>query len=375
MPFFDHLFGKKKKNATEPDKTSIIYTRLFYSNGKLLKDKKIKALKKQLPLHPGHYKRKKEKGEITDPRVIDSPYSITVNDNHLYAHYHYQALGTGSTAKVKVAQDLSSGELVAVKTLKPKPHQVETFRKQAKAELEKLKILGRAKSSEVIETKSQKTGLPKFRLFMELAKGEELFSLINYDKLPHDAVTLLQISLSLTEAVQEFLKLGYLHRDISMENIMINITKRKATLVDVGHIGKLDETHTVFDGRQCGSYYTTAPETLIKPIYSQYSEGFSLGVLLQAILFGRIRRWDKGAITTLQYQKELIIDDREKTCLVKCDNGDSYKIDYAILELTRKLLDGNPKNRPDLQMVHETLRKSLSEPVTHVSNTLKNNNK
>lgn len=335
-------------------------------NGKLLNDATITMLTK-LGLKPGqHYHR--QKSYFKTSGRVNAPFSITcIEKGKLYADYRNvkedksAPLGSGSFAIVKLAQDLSSGELIVSKVLKTKKKgQVEQFRRSALAELSVLQDLGRARSG-LIERMS-KEGLAKFQMYMEMAKGSDLYTLICDDRLPNNSNKLMQIALNMLNAAKELNDLGYVHRDIKIENMMVDLDSLKVTIIDFNLTIKMDKDGNADDGIRCGSFATIAPEILAgSSVYSASTDVYALGVTLRALLFGKVLR-DKD---------ERVIDQSLGKCSTRyTDDGNavarevrnhrgSYEIPYDIYKLIKHMRRQDPAKRPTLNEAIEIFKKHL----------------
>lgn len=352
---------------------------LLYDNNKLLEEAEIAAFRSS-HLPRGHYQRKKE---FSGLYRIDSAYSITSTGNgELYAHYNKKgksvSLGAGAQGKVKLGQSLVSGDWVAAKIFKSKTAKNEDASmlndsqyQAAAAELKVVQALGRDRS-ELIIRKSRKTGYLKYQFLMDLAKGRNLYFIIHQNELPLDPFTLLKIAFNLVAAEKALLALGYVHRDIKIENIMLDLQTEEVTLIDFGYALKMNKEHKANDRRHCGSLETTAPEVLRhsnSTVYSEATEVFAVGVVLEALLFGQVRRPTpakeipfKGLVSNVPVcQLSITEKNGNKELLVVSSDGGDYKLDYEIYEFIKTMTRRDPTKRPTLEQVSTLLQAHLAK--------------
>ncbi len=315
------------------------------------------------------------------------PYSLTATSpKSFYLHYNHgkddsgksvpAILGKGGTATVKVAQKFERGaedkeysakDFDLVKTVKSENvNEAKENFNNALGEAEVWqKLYPTAGYGSLYITTSAKTGLNKYKIFMKQEKGKELFDHVLNDTLYQDAENLLELCFNITKQVELLFNLGFLHRDIKMENIMLDIVTKIVKLIDFGFAIRKDEIHRPCNKVLCGTLVSAAPELFCKSkdrVFSEPTEVYALGIVLKTVLFGLARKYDKESnnIEIGYYNKTCTNDVQNKVVIVKNDNtGNTYTIDFEILELTNKMIDDNPKKRPTLKEVAETFEKAL----------------
>lgn len=116
---------------------------------------------------------------------------------------------------------------------------------------------------------------------MEYAKGERL---INYviDNAPLPEKQAKVLFKDLLEAVGYIHTLGIIHRDIKLENVMINPPQSESErpvikLIDFGLSATVDNIELF---KRSGTPGYVAPEVLLEDTYDTQADVFSLGVIL-----------------------------------------------------------------------------------------------
>ncbi|OHT02539.1 hypothetical protein TRFO_30261 [Tritrichomonas foetus] len=135
----------------------------------------------------------------------------------------------------------------------------------------------------------------RYYLFMEYCEGQTLLDLINNCDEALPTITARHIFRQIIRAVSYLHEQGFCHRDIKPENIIIDSCHR-IKLIDFGFstpLKKYDpETQTEttnFLSSFCGSLYYVAPEVLMQnPYDGSLADVWSLGVVLYAMVFGRL---------------------------------------------------------------------------------------
>lgn len=118
-------------------------------------------------------------------------------------------------------------------------------------------------------------------VIMELCSGGDLWS-----RCPCDEERAIRIISSLTSAVAHMHKMGISHRDIKMENIMLENRSADAQikLIDFGLSTKFQPDENLTDG--VGTIYTMAPEVL-QGDYTYQADMWSVGVITYILIANR----------------------------------------------------------------------------------------
>lgn len=194
-----------------------------------------------------------------------------------------KTLGTGSTGKVKLAKNLDTGEIVAIKIvrkdyLENKP----SLKKKMRREISVLKVLSHPNLMSLIDVFEIETHL---FLVMEFVDGLELFEyLVRRGALPLDeALSFFQQIICGLEYCHNRL---ICHRDLKPENLLLdrsyNIKIADFGMTSLNRPGKLLDT-------SCGSPHYCDPMVVSGEKYDGLkADIWSCGVILYAMVTGRL---------------------------------------------------------------------------------------
>ncbi|KAM3915072.1 NUAK family SNF1-like kinase 1 [Leptodactylus fuscus] len=219
-------------------------------------------------------------------RVSDAGPVLGAVKKHHHKHsikHRYQlleTLGRGTYGKVKKAMDKSIGTLVAVKSIQKDKITDELDRVHLQREIEITALL---KHEHIIQVFEVFESTDKIIIVMEYASNGELYDFINNKhQLPErDARRFFR---QIVSAVHYCHKNGIVHRDIKLENILLdenlNVKLADFGLSNLYHKNQVLETY-------CGSPLYASPE-IVKglPYRGPEVDCWALGVLLYALIYG-----------------------------------------------------------------------------------------
>jgi len=194
-----------------------------------------------------------------------------------------QTLGVGSYGKVKLGVDIRTGDLVALKMISHRHIEEKGFTEHFRREMEIHKTIDHPNIVKVIEV----IDAPLYGytcIVMEYLPGSDLHDFLMprgslTPKMTHNIFT------AVTSAVLYLHSRGVAHRDIKLENIMVDEKGENVKLIDFG-FSRLNNTK--FFSTFCGSPFYAAPEILTGGQYNISVDIWSLGVLFYALLTGNI---------------------------------------------------------------------------------------
>ena len=211
-------------------------------------------------------------------------HNSTKNHFNLIDNYKMlKSLGKGSYGEVKLAIDKLTGIKYAIKIYPKKILDDPKKRKNIENEIKILKQLDNVnimKLYEVIKT-------DKFNyLIMEYIEGISLLEIIKKEKNHFiEEKRALKIFAQIVKAIEYCQSKNICHRDIKLENVL-TLKNDIIKLIDFGFAVKTNKE--TFQTLLCGSPSYMAPEIVKKEKYiAQYSDIWSLGVLLYSLLYGR----------------------------------------------------------------------------------------
>ncbi|XP_018431587.1 PREDICTED: NUAK family SNF1-like kinase 1 [Nanorana parkeri] len=211
--------------------------------------------------------------------------SVPVKKHH-HKHsikHRYQlmeTLGKGTYGKVKKAIDKSTGMLVAVKSIQKDKITDELDRVHLQREIEITALL---KHEHIIQVFEVFESSEKIIIVMEYASNGELYDFINNKhQIPESEAR--RFFRQIVSAVHYCHKNGIVHRDIKLENILLD-ENLNVKLADFG-LSNLYYKKQVLE-TYCGSPLYASPE-IVKglPYHGPEVDCWALGVLLYALIYG-----------------------------------------------------------------------------------------
>jgi len=277
--------------------------------------------------------------DLDENGMIKNPQNIYEIDNKKYSVY--ASLGQGDFGEVTIAQDLSSGEWVALKMLRP-----DVSVSESENEYKLLQKAGMASAME--------SGV----IVMSLISGKELYQFIdtldafknfkqkniNFDsKLSISDIELLRIAIGMCDAVNDVnVNFGILLRDIKIQNFIYNFSTGKVVAIDYGSACQagLDKDLVIYDTSASISPGSQAPESSADGMYSRYSESYSVGMAIADLY---------------NLQDEGVLISPSEIRVMRIENQTMLE---EILNIINKMTNLNePENRIYLDEAAEALRK------------------
>ena len=247
-----------------------------------------------------------------------------------------KSLGKGSYGEVKLAVEKITGIKYAIKIYSKKVFDDPKKKRNIENEIKILKQLDNInimKLHEVIKT-------DRFNyLIMEYIDGISLLEIIKKEKKHYlEEKRALKIFMQIVKAIEYCQSKNICHRDIKLENIL-TLKNDIIKLIDFGFAVKTNKE--TFQTLLCGSPSYMAPEIVKKEKYiAQYSDIWSLGVLLYSMLFGRFPFKGKT-------QEELF--ENIKKC--EFEFPEEIEVSDEIKLLFKKIFVDIPAQRPSLNEI------------------------
>nr|URM60730.1 YABBY family protein [Gymnema sylvestre] len=238
-----------------------------------------------------------------------------------------RTIGEGTFAKVKFAQNLETGESVAIKVLAKSTVLKHKMVDQIKREISIMKIVRHPHIVRLHEVLASST---KIFIVLEFVTGGELFDkIVNRRRLPENEAR--KYFQQLIDAVAHCHSRGVYHRDLKPENLLLD-SQGNLKVSDFG-LSAIPQQGVELLHTTCGTPNYVAPEVLSGRGYDgAAADVWSCGVILYVLMAGYLP-FDETDLPTL-YQK---INLAEFSC--------PYWFSPGCTALLHRLLDSNPDTR------------------------------
>ncbi len=202
-------------------------------------------------------------------------------------------VGDGGMGCVYRAEDLKTGETVAIKQLHDDltedAQMLERFRREAQA-LRRLKHPGIVQIVDTVEENG------RHYLVMEFMAGGDLFQMLQRKRLSVRRVV--EMAISLADALAATHALNIIHRDLKPENILFDECGNPH-LSDFGTALLRDSARITLDGHAVGTMNYISPEVVQYQTIDQRADVWSLGVLMYEMLTRKLPFNDASKVTLM----------------------------------------------------------------------------
>ena len=234
-------------------------------------------------------------------------------------------LGNGAFATVRLATHIKTKEIVAIKIFDK-----QKLREKDKIQLEReINILKKVKHRNIVNLYNVVNSKNSIYLIMEYIKGIELFFYVN-DKKRLSEAEACQYFQQIISGIEYLEKLKIVHRDIKLENIIIE-NKKNIKIIDFGLSNIYPKNNILFSS--CGSPCYASPEMIMGKNYTGSGiDIWSSGIVLFAMLAGYLP----------------FVDNDEQKMYKKIVEGKLYfpqQISNSAKDLLQKLLEKDPLKR------------------------------
>ncbi|KAL9230303.1 hypothetical protein vseg_005675 [Gypsophila vaccaria] len=197
-------------------------------------------------------------------------------------------LGEGNFGKVYKSTNISTGEIVAIKLINKEQVKKQGMKEQVKREISVMSLVKHPYIVELKEVMATKTFV---YLVMEYVGGGDLYTKILLEGKLNDILAR-KLFQQLITAVDFCHSRGVCHRDLKLENILIDSSDEKLKLADFGLATLPGEDHDNDSSNgvlytPCGAFAYMAPEIVKGERYDgRKSDIWSCGVILFALVVG-----------------------------------------------------------------------------------------
>ncbi|KAG6504587.1 CBL-interacting protein kinase 18-like isoform X1 [Zingiber officinale] len=248
-------------------------------------------------------------------------------------------LGQGTFAKVYLAKNLQSGQIVAVKMIDKRTVMRDGLVQQIKREISVMRLVRHPHIVQLFEVMASKS---KIYFVMEYVKGGELFQKVAKGRLREDVAR--KYFQQLISAVDFCHSRGVYHRDLKPENLLLD-ENENLKVSDFGLSALVDSKRQ--DGllhTTCGTPAYVAPEVIKGMGYDgAKADIWSCGVILFVFLAGYLPFQFNGSNVMEMYKK-----------IGKGELKYPSWFTPDVRKLITKILDPNPRTRMSIAKIKET---------------------
>lgn len=252
----------------------------------------------------------------------------------------------GCFGQILLAKDELDNEVIIKKIPKEGSNPIEV-----KKEIDSGRILSHPNIGQFLD--SFETNDSHYLVFQRI-HGKDLYSTIEKKMfIPFNDSESKKIFKQILKAVRFCHKKGVIHRDIKLENILMDPTG-KVTLIDFGLCDLIQYSGQESE-RFCGSMDYVAPEVLCKRSYDgTKADSFSLGIVLYTLLFAEFPFVANDRVSAIRLGSKMPLPNFNDAKMKR------YKVDVLAKDLILRMLHPNPTERYTLDQVknHPWLRKT-----------------
>ena len=216
-------------------------------------------------------------------------------------------IGYGSFSNVYVGRRKKDDTPVAVKMIKNLLIELNEMTQQYEQEIENHKLIGH---HENIVTFYDNFSYKTYNyIILEFVDGGDLFD-VRFNAYNIDEFDIKCWTLDIVNGLKYIHKLGIIHRDIKLENLLLDKTNNRIKICDFGWSVYTEFPDKCIQIDTCGTCCYMSPEEIVKCPYNKSVDIWSLGVVIYILMakqypFGDDEYTDKmyKRIKTLDYEK------------------------------------------------------------------------
>ena len=208
-----------------------------------------------------------------------------IQDDYKLEH----VLGEGAYGKVMLGENLYTGKKVAVKIISKEP-----LDKRSETRLwREISILGMCKHPNLLELEEVYETATKLYIVTKYVSGGSLFQYLKENNFKVSESFSKKIILDIATALGFLHSFGIIHRDIKLENVLVEIkhNKVKAKIIDFGLSCILGPSQNSCE--QVGTLKYASPELISRIPYRESVDVWGLGVIAYILLAGRMPFYGK----------------------------------------------------------------------------------
>ncbi|KAK8871923.1 hypothetical protein M9Y10_007669 [Tritrichomonas musculus] len=169
-----------------------------------------------------------------------------------------------------------------------------------------------------------------------------------------------RIVLEIAHAMNYLHKLGHIHRDLNIDNIMLNAVFQ-VKIIDFG-LAKINEClfdmetlNTISMTKGVGAYEFMSPEMVREEDYDNKTDVYSFGIILYFLFVGNLPKQSMA--------------EKARSAPIKMPSP-SDSISKFCIDLISECLSNNPEDRPSFEMIIEKLKNNSYNLASKVDNEI-----
>ena len=309
---------------------------------------------------------KSQINNITNSIIKKTNYS-TINEEYTFV----KSIGNGSFCQMNLMKSNKSGQLFAVKKISKSCKFKEEF-ESINWERDIAKFLINYQCKNVINFFKIIETIEHIYFIQEYIESGSLGQFIRKSKTCLPSKTVKEISMQIIEGIYEIHKFGILHRDLKLENILIDdkdSNNLKLKLIDFGLSKVVLENKNT---NECyGTFLYSAPEVLLNIPYNLNIDLWSLGIIIfylqyTYLPFNIIGKEHEQEIASKIVLNELVFP---KKIIAFKDSNEQF-CNVLLQKIIEKCLVKNSKKRTNIQQIKNFI---LNEEKIFLNENLKIN--
>lgn len=268
-----------------------------------------------------------------------------------------EVLGEGAFSFVTLATSSKTGQKVAAKTLKKKKpssldeEEMQQYLEDEKMFLREKEILKGINHPNVIKLLAFKDDEESHTLYLDYVEGGDLYAWVCNNGRIQERVSR-QIFKQMVDAVEYCHSVGICHRDLKLENFLLDVKQMRVVLIDFGFATKLT-TDGIFNDFPGSPAYACPSILKGRPYDGRSADIYALGVVLYTMHFSSYPFYHDDLITMCH----MICDD-------KLILPSAVPTSFSLSELIRMMMEKESKKRATMEQVRSHPWLSTNVPAS-----------
>ena len=304
------------------------------------------------------FENKSQINSITNSIIKKTNYS-TINEDYLFI----KEIGHGSFCQMNLMKNIKNGQFYAVKKINKSCKLIEEF-DSINWERDIAKFLINSQCKNVIQFYKIIETIEHIYFIQEFIESGSLAQFIRKSKTCLPSLTVKEISTQIIEGIYEIHKYGILHRDLKLENILIDErdSKLKIKLIDFGLSKVVLENKNT---NECyGTFLYSAPEVLLNIPYNLNIDLWSLGIIIFYLQYTYLPFNINGKEHEQEIASKIVMNELIFPKKIVFNDLNEEKCNFLLQKIIEKCLVKNSKKRFNVFQIKEFIfneEKKLNE--------------